>query len=84
MLKGILFVILGSVFFWLLAAIFGAIGFTKHLYVARGCAALLTFAGACIGTGFEHWWQVLIGIGAAFVYLQTLKKPPDKWGKNQN
>jgi hypothetical protein len=50
-------VILGSVFFWLLAAIFGAIGF---------------------------WWQVLIGIGAAFVYLQTLKKPPDKWGKNQN
>jgi hypothetical protein len=81
MLKDILFVILGSVFFWLLAAIFEATGFTKHLYVARGCAALLTFAGACIGTGYQHWWQVLIGIGAAFVYLQTLRKFPDKSGQ---
>jgi len=51
MLNAILFVILGSVFFWLLAAIFEAIGFTKHRYVARGFAALLTIAAACIGTG---------------------------------
>lgn len=84
MLNGILFVILGSVFFWPLAAIFEAIGFTKRLYVARRCAALLTFAGACVGTGYQHWWQVLIGIGLVFVYLQTLKKSPDKSGKNQN
>jgi len=52
MLHAILFVILGSVFFWLLAAIFEAIGFTKHRYVARGFAALLTIAGACTGTGY--------------------------------
>ena len=78
MLNAILFVILGSVFFWLLAAIFEAIGFTKHRYVARGFAALLTIAAACIGTGYQHWWQVLIGIGAAFVYLQTLRKFPDR------
>ena len=81
MLHAILFVILGSVFFWLLAAIFEAIGFTKHRYVARGFAALLTIAGACIGTGYQHWWQVLIGIGAAFVYLQTLRKAPYKAGQ---
>jgi hypothetical protein len=81
MLHAILFVILGSVFFWLLAAIFEAIGFTKHRYVARGFAALLTIAAACIGTGYQHWWQVFIGIGAAFVYLQTLGKFPDRSGQ---
>jgi hypothetical protein len=81
MLNAIVFVILGSVFFWLLAAIFEAIGFTKHRYVARGFAALLTIAGACVGTGYQHWWQVLIGIGTAFVYLQTLRKFPDKSGQ---
>jgi len=78
MLDAILFVILGLVVFWLLAAIFEAIGFTKHRYVARGFAGLLTIAGACIGTGYQHWWQVLIGIGAAFVYLQILRQSPDK------
>jgi hypothetical protein len=77
-------VILGLVAFWVLAAIFEAIGSTRHRYVARGLAALITIAGAYIGTGYQHWWQVLIGIGAAFVYLQTLRKPPDKSGKNQN
>ena len=66
MLNAILFVILGVVVFWLLAAIFDAIGFTKHRYVTRGFAALLTIAGACIGTGYQHWWQVLIGIGGRF------------------
>jgi len=81
MLNAILFAILGSVFFWLLTAIFEAIGFTKHRYVARGFAALLTIAGACIGTGYQHCWQVLIGIGAAFVYLQTLRKSPYKSGQ---
>jgi hypothetical protein len=81
MLDAILFVILGLVVFWLLAAIFEAIGFAKHRYVARGFAALLTIAGAWIGTGYKHWWQVLIGIGAAFVYLQTLKRSPDKSGQ---
>jgi hypothetical protein len=78
MLDAILFVILGLVVFWLVAAIFEAIGFTKHRYVARGLAALFTIAGACIGTGYQHWWQVLIGIGVAFIYLQTLRKSPDK------
>ena len=78
MLNAILFVMLGVVVFRMLAAIFEAIGFTKHRYVARGLAALLTIAGACIGMAYQHWWQVLIGIGAAFVYLQTLRKSPDK------
>jgi len=81
MLNAVLFVILGSVFFWLLVAIFEAIGFTKHRYVAPGFAALLTIAGACIGTGYQHWWQVLIGIGTAFAYLQTLRKFPDRSGQ---
>ena len=76
--------IAGLVAFWVLAAIFEAIGFTRHRYVARGLAGLLTIAGACIGTGYQHWWQVLIGIGAAFVYLQTLRKSPDKSGQNRN
>ena len=80
MFNAILFVIFGLAAFWVLAAIFEAIGFTRHRYVARGLAALLTIAGACIGTGYQHWWQVLIGIGAAFVYLQTLRKSPDKSG----
>jgi uncharacterized membrane protein len=81
MLNAILFVMLGLVAFWVLAAIFEAIGFTKHRYVARGFAALLTIAGACIGTGYQHWWQVLIGIGVAFVYVQILRKSPDKSGQ---
>ena len=34
--------IFGLAAFWLLAAIFEAIGFTKHRYAARGIAALLT------------------------------------------
>ena len=78
MLHAIFFALLGSVFFWLLAAIFEAMGFTKHRYVARGFAALLTITGACIGTGYQHLWQVLIGILAAFVYLQTLRHSLDK------
>jgi hypothetical protein len=61
-------------FFWLLAAIFEAIGFTKRRYVARGFAALLTIAGACIGTGYQQWWQVLIGIGAAFVLSPDIEE----------
>jgi general stress protein CsbA len=81
MLDAILFVIVGLVFFWLLAAIFEAIGFTKHRYVARGLAALLTIAGACVGTGYQHWWEVLIGIGAAFLYLQVLRKSPEESGQ---
>ena len=81
MLDAILFVILGLVVFWVLAAIFEAMGLTKHRYVARGFAALVTITGACIGTGHQHWWQVLIGIGAAFVYLQILRKSPDKSGQ---
>lgn len=81
MRDAILFVILGLVVFWLLAAIIEAIGLTKHRFVARGFAALLTIAVACIGTGYQHWWQVLIGIGAAFVYLQILRKSPDKSGQ---
>jgi hypothetical protein len=35
MLNAILVVILGLVAFWMLAAIFEAIGFTRHRYVAR-------------------------------------------------
>jgi hypothetical protein len=67
MLHAIGFVIVGVAVFWLLAAIFLAIGFTKHRYVAPGIAALRTPAGAWIGTGYKDWWQVSIGIGAAFV-----------------
>jgi len=81
MLDAILFVILGVAVFYLLAAIFEEIGFTTRRYVARGLAALVTIALACIGTGYEHWWQVFLGIGAAFVYLQTLRKSPDKSGQ---
>jgi hypothetical protein len=81
MLDAILFVILGLIVFWLLAAILEEIGFTRHRYVARGFAALLTIAVACIGTGYQHWWQVLIGIGVAFVYLQTLRKSSRKPGQ---
>ena len=81
MLDAILFVIVGLVVFWLLAAIFEAIGFTEHRYVARGFAAVLTIAVACIGMGYQHWWQVMIGIVVAFVYLQILRKSPDKSGQ---
>ena len=59
MLNAILFVIVGLVAFWALAAIFEAIGSAKHRYVARGLAALLTIVGASIGTGYQYWWQVL-------------------------
>ena len=45
MLNAILFVTLGLVAFWVLAAIFEAIGSTRHRYVTRGLAALLTIAG---------------------------------------
>jgi hypothetical protein len=50
MLDAILFVTLGPVVFWLLAAICEAMRFTKHRYVAPGLAALLTIAWACICT----------------------------------
>jgi hypothetical protein len=63
MLNAILFVIIGLVVFWVLAAIFEAIGSPRHRYVARGLLALLTIAGACVGTGYQHGWQVLIGKG---------------------
>ena len=78
MLDTILFVILGLLAFWVFTAIFEAIALKDHPYVARVFAALLTIVGACIGTGYRHWWQVLIGIGAAFVYLQVLKEPHHK------
>jgi hypothetical protein len=81
MLDAILFLILGLVLFWLLAAILEEIEFTKHRYVARGLAALLTIAMACIGTGYQLWSQVLIGLGTAFVYLQILGKSPEKSGQ---
>ena len=81
MFNTILFVIFGLVAFWLLAAAFEAIGFTKHRYVARGLAALLTIVGLCIGGGYQHLWQALIGIGAAFLYLQVLRKSPEQSGQ---
>lgn len=78
MLDTILFVILGLVVFWVLTAIFEAIALKRHPYLARTLAAVLTIVAAYLGTGYQHWWQVLIGIGAAFVYLQILKEPHHK------
>src|SRR5207244_10761057 len=74
MLDTILFVILGLLAFWVLTAIFETIALKDHPYLARVFAAVLTIVSACIGTGYRHWWQVLIGIGAAFAYLQLLKE----------
>ena len=74
MLNTILFVILGLVVFWVLTAIFEAIALKTHPYVARALAAVLTIVAVFIGHGYQHWWQVLIGIGAAFVYLQVLRE----------
>ena len=79
MLNAILFVIFGVVVFWLLAAIFEAIGFTKHRYVARGLAALLTIAGACIGTGYQHWWQGLRNRGC-FCLSPDIEEVPGQIG----
>src|SRR5437660_12641589 len=74
MLDTILFVILGLLAFWVLTAIFETIALKDHPYLARVFAAVLTIVSACIGTGYRHWWQVLIGIGAAFAYLKILKE----------
>ena len=78
MLDTILFVILGLVVFGVLTAIFEAISLKDHPYVARTLAAVLTIVAAYIGTGYQHWWQVLIGMGAAFAYLYILKEPHQK------
>ena len=42
MFNTILFVIFGLVAFWVLAAIFEAIGFTRHRYAARGLVSRRT------------------------------------------
>jgi len=78
MLDAILFVILGLVVFWVLTAIFEALGLKDRPYTARLLAAVLTIVAAYVGTGYQHWWQVLIGVGAAFVYLQILKESHHK------
>lgn len=78
MLDNILFVILGLVVFSVLTAIFEAIASKDHPYVARVLAAVLTIVAAAIGTEYRHWWQVLIEIGAAFVYLQILRESHQK------
>ena len=69
MVNSVLFVILGLVVFWVLTAIFEAIALKDHPLVARLLAAVVTVVAAYVGTGYEHWWQVLIGMGAAFAYL---------------
>lgn len=78
MLDTILFVILGLVVFWVLTAIFEAIALKNYPYIARILAAVVTIVAAYLGTGYQHWWQVLIGMGAAFVYLQILKESHHK------
>jgi len=78
MLNTVLFVILGLVVFWVLTAIFEAIALKDHPLVARLLAAVVTVVAAYVGTGYEHWWQVLIGMGAAFAYLQILKESHHK------
>jgi len=78
MLNTVLFVILGLVVFWVLTAIFEAIALKNHPLVARLLAAVVTVVAAYVGTGYEHWWQVLIGMGAAFAYLQILKESHHK------
>jgi len=75
MLHGVLFVLIGLVGFWLLSAIFEAIALKNHPNVARILAAVLILVLACVGGGYRNWWEVLIGIGAAFAYLQILREP---------
>jgi hypothetical protein len=43
--------------------------------VAQILAAALVLVSVCIGGGYRHWWEALIGIAAAFIYLQTLRAP---------
>lgn len=74
MLHGVIFVLVGLVGFWLLAAIFEASGL-KNRRVARILAAIVTLIAVCVGGGYRSWWEVLIGIAAAFVYLQVLREP---------
>ncbi len=83
MLEATLFVILGLIAFRLLTAIFEAIALKDHPYLARVLAAVITLVAACIGTGYRHWWQVLIGIGAAFLYLQILRESHQSGEKSQ-
>ena len=74
MLHGVLFILVGLVGFWLLAAIFEAIALKDHPNLARVLAAAVVLVSACIGGGYRNWWEVLIGIGAAFFYLQILRE----------
>jgi hypothetical protein len=74
MLNRVLFMLVGLVGFWLLAAIFEAIGLKNRPNVARILAAVLILVSACVGGGYQYWWEALIGIGAAFVYLQILRE----------
>jgi hypothetical protein len=74
MLHGVFFVLVGLVGYWLLVAIFKAIALKDHPNVARILAAVLIFVSACIGGGYRSWWEVLIGIGVAFFYLQILRE----------
>jgi len=78
MLDTILFATLALAVFWVLTAIFEAIALKEHPYVARTLAAVVTIVAAYLGTGYQHWWQVLIGMAAAFAYLQILKEPHHK------
>jgi len=74
MLHGVLFVLIGLVGFWLLVAIFEAIALKNHPNVARILAAVVILISVCIGGGYRSWWEVLIGIGTAFFYLQILRE----------
>jgi hypothetical protein len=74
----------GLVGYWLLAAILEAIALKDHPNVARIPAASLVLVSACIGGGYQRWWEALIGIGAAFFYLQILKeRKPQSEGKSR-
>ena len=75
MLHAILLVIVGLISFWLLTAIFETVALKNHRNVARILAAALTVLGAYIGSGYHNWWQVFIGMGVAYVYLQVMKEP---------
>ena len=46
--------------------------------------AVLTIGAAYVGTGYQHGWQVLIGMGAAFAYLQMLMEPHRKSAEKHN
>jgi hypothetical protein len=74
MLKGILFVLVGLVGYWLLVAIFEAVALKNHPNVARILAGSLVLVSACLGGGYQHGWEALIGIGAAFFYRQILRE----------